>query len=291
MVIRYPFLLKLYRTHLMDFQVYQSYWGMTDLPYLGEEWSREDKVAQIAEAGFDGVEFLMEEPEHLNAMIPLTDKFDLKRANIVFPWSYEDFKKDVIAAQECGATHINLQPMPMPRTVAECVDYIRECIDIAGEAGIPLFFETHRDRMTTDMYFTLDLIEAVPEMKLCGDLSHIVVAREFAGPPISEQNQAYMTQIVERCGLFHGRVASREQVQVPISFPHNQIWVDLFAGWWEQGFKNFKATAPEDATLTFVVELGPAEYAMQGADGNELSDRWVEAKRIKDLVREIWERC
>lgn len=275
----------------MNFQVFQSYWGMTDLPYLEDEWSREEKVAQIAEAGFDGVEFLMEETEHREAMVSHCEKYGLKRGNIVFPWSSEDFKDDVKAALDGGAEHINLQPMPMPRTVAECVPYLRECIDIAGEAGIPTFIETHRDRMTTDMYFTLDLMEAVPEMKLCGDLSHFVVAREFAGPPISEDNQAYMTQIIERCGLFHGRVASREQVQVPISFPHNQIWLDLFAGWWEQGFKNFKATASEDATLTFVCELGPVSYAMQGADGNELSDRWKEANTIKDLVRDIWKCC
>lgn len=275
----------------MNFQVYQSYWGLTQLPYLGEEWSREEKVAQVAEAGFDGIEFIMEEAAHRNAMVALTDKYNLKRGNIVFPWSSEEFKDDIKAAQEAEATHINLQPMPMPRTVAEGVPYIRECMDLAAEADIPLFIETHRDRMTTDMYFTLDLIEAVPDMKLCGDLSHFVVAREFAGPPISEQNQAYMTQIVERCGLFHGRVASREQVQVPISFPHNKIWLDLFAGWWEQGFKHFKATAPEDATLTFVVELGPPGYALQGADGNELSDRWIDSIQIKDLVKEIWGGC
>ncbi|MCZ6706266.1 MAG: sugar phosphate isomerase/epimerase [Bacteroidetes bacterium] len=275
----------------MNFQVYQSYWGMTDLPYLGQEWTREEKVAKIAEAGFDGVEFMMEEVEHRNAMVPLCEKHNLKRANIVFPWNPEEFKDDIKAAQEGGATHINLQPMPMPRTVAAGVPYIVGCMDLAAAAGIPLFIETHRDRMTTDMYFTLDLIEAVPDMVLCGDLSHFLVGREFAGPPLSEQNEAYMTQIIERCGLFHGRVASREQVQVPISFPHNKVWLDLFAGWWEQGFKHFKANAPEDATLTFVVELGPATYAIQGADGNELSDRWAEAIQIKDLVREIWNRC
>ena len=275
----------------MKFQVYQSYWGLTNLPYQGDEWSREEKVAQVAEAGFDGIEFLMEEAEHRDAMVALTDKYGLKRGNLVFPWTAEEFKDDIKAAQAGGATHINLQPMPMPRTVAEGATFLRDCIALGNEAGIPTFIETHRDRMTTDMYNTLDLMEAVPEMKLCGDLSHFVVAREFAGPPISEQNQAYMTQVIERCGLFHGRVASREQVQVSISFPHNKVWLDLFTGWWEQGFKHFKATAPADATLTFVVELGPPGYAIQGADGNELCDRWAESIQIKDLVRELWDRC
>lgn len=58
----------------------------------------------------------------------------------------------------------------------------------------------------------------------------------------------------------------------------------------EYGFKKFKEGAEANDTLTFVVELGPPTYAMQGADGKELSDRWQEAQQLKDLVREIWKR-
>jgi hypothetical protein len=275
----------------MKFQVYQSLWGMVGLPYRGErEWTLEEKVARIAEAGFDGVEFLMEEADFRNKMVPLCEKHGLKRSNIVFPWTPEEFKADIAAAKDGGATHLNLQPMPMPRTVAAGVPYIVRCIDLAANAGLPLYIEVHRDRMTTDMYFTLDLIEAVPDMVLCGDLSHFVVGREFAGPPLSQENDGYMKRIIERCGAFHGRVASREQVQVSISFPHNKIWLDLFVSWWEHGFKAFKARASENDTLTFVVELGPPTYAITGADGKELCDRWEEACRIKDIVREVWNR-
>ncbi len=275
----------------MKFQVYQSYWGMSSLPFGGEEWSMEEKLAKIAEANFDGVEWLMEEQAHREAMVPLCDKYNLKRSNIVFPWTPEEFKDDIQAAKDGGASHINLQPMPMPRLVAHGVSYIVRLMDMAAAAGYELFIETHRDRMTTDMYFTLDLIDAVPDMVLCGDLSHFLVGREFAGPPLSEKNQAYMELIIGRCGAFHGRVASREQVQVPINFPHNKVWLDLYASWWEYGFKQFKARAAADDVMTFVVELGPPTYAMQGADGQELSDRWEEAIQIKDLVRDIWERC
>ena len=46
----------------MKLQVYQSYWGMAGLPFNSEiEWTMEEKLSSIAEAGFDGVEFLMEE--------------------------------------------------------------------------------------------------------------------------------------------------------------------------------------------------------------------------------------
>lgn len=273
----------------MKLKVYQSYWGSTALPYGSDaEWSMEEKLAKIAEAGFDGVEYLMEDADHRKAMTPLCDKYGLDRSNIVFPWKPEEFTADIAAAKDGGASHINLQPMPITRTVAEAVSYIVRCHDMAAEAGYELFFETHRDRTTTDMYFTLDLIDAVPDMRLCGDLSHFLVGREFAGPPISEQNQKYMEQILERCGAFHGRVASREQVQVSISFPHNEVWFDLFAGWWEHGMRHARANAGADDVFHFVVELGPPMYAIQGANGEELSDRWEETIMIKDRVQQIW---
>ena len=276
----------------MKFQVYQSLWGMSGLPYgEEEEWSLEEKVARIAEVGFDGVEFLMEDKSHREEMLPLVEKYGLKRSNIVFPWTPGEFKDDIAAARDGGASHINFQPMPMPRLVAHGVSYLVRCMDLAEAAGYPLFIETHRNRMTTDLHFTLDLLEAVPDMVMCGDLSHFLVGREFAGPPFEEAEESKMRQVVERCGAFHGRVASREQVQVSISFPHNKPWLDVYAGWWEHGFRHFKATAAPDATLTFVVELGPKWYAILGPDGNELSDRWAEAQQMMELVREIWARC
>ena len=47
---------------------------------------------------------------------------------------------------------------------------------------------------------------------------------------------------------------------------------------------------PKDATFTFLCELGPREYAMTGADGYELSDRWQEALMMKEMIRDLWNR-
>jgi hypothetical protein len=90
-----------------------------------------------------------------------------------------------------------------------------------------------------------------------------------------------MRRIIDNCWGFHGRVASREQIQIQISFPTHKDWVDLFMGWWAYGFRSWRRRAPEDATLTFLCELGPREYAMTDRDGYELSDRWLEAQMLR----------
>ena len=78
-------------------------------------------------------------------------------------------------------------------------------------------------------------------------------------------------------------------MQVSLGFPQHQGWVDLFMRWWEYGFRSWRRRAGPDATLTFLVELGPPPYAITGADGYELSDRWEEAQRMLRQVRTLWD--
>ncbi len=120
-------------------------------------------------------------------------------------------------------------------------------------------------------------------------LSPAAAGEEFWWP-IGEADEAMMQRILARTHGFHGRVASREQIQIAIDFPQNRQYVDLFLRWWEDGFRMWRAGADPDDELIFVTELGPPPYAITGADGQELSDRWDEALQLKDRVREIWAR-
>ena len=45
----------------------------------------------------------MEDKAHRAAMVPLCDKLKLKRSNIVFPWTPEEFVDDLNAAEDGGA--------------------------------------------------------------------------------------------------------------------------------------------------------------------------------------------
>ncbi len=275
----------------MSLHVFQSFGAMRGLPFNGQaDWSLEEKLDRIVDAGFDGIEVAWTPTLPLGKeAIELAGERGLDWSIVCFPTSVDDFKQIADVFAGTAARHINVQPNVRPPTVLEAVPYILGWLDVARDAGLTVYFETHRDRMTTDLRYTLQLIDAVPSMQLVADLSHFLVGQEFAWP-VSEENHAMIRRILARASGFHGRVASREQVQIPFSFPQHKQWLDLFLGWWEEGFQGWRERSPRAADLIFVTELLPEWYAITGADGRELSDRWDEALLMKRLVKETWSR-
>ena len=101
--------------------------------------------------------------------------------------------------------------------------------------------------------------------------------------------QSLISQVLQRSDSFQGRVAARGQIQLALDFPQNAKWVDLFRSWWREGFIGWRAChADDDLPLVFLCELGPPDYAITGADGRELSDRWTEALTLARWARDLW---
>jgi hypothetical protein len=242
-------------------------------------------------AGFDGISVSFTNAAQAKATCALAVAHGLRIQAACFPTTVDELEPVFQTIDEVGREHVdhlNMQPNVRTFTVEECLPYLHGWQKLADEAGVPMYVETHRGRMTTDLFFTLHLLQAVPSLKLTADLSHFLVGREFAWP-VSQHDHELIHRILRHSFAYHGRVASREQVQIQIGFPHHQQWVDLFAGWWKEGFRHFRATAESGAVLTFTTELGPPNwYAITGADGEELSDRWAEALQLADLARGLW---
>jgi hypothetical protein len=269
--------------------VYQSLWAMERRRPDGLEWSLDEKLTMIRDAGFDGAGVRFFDRDYVKEVTGFLRAHGMSWQAQCYPQTIDELKPIIEHVQEFGADHINLQPDVRPYRLEDCIPYIEGWRRLADDAGIAMHIETHRNRMTTDLFFTLHLLDCFPDLRLTGDLSHYLLGREFAWP-ISEDDHALMRRVIDQCWGFHGRVASREQIQIQISFPTHKDWVDLFMGWWEYGFRSWRRRAPQDATLTFLCELGPPEYAMTDSQGYELSDRWVEAGMMKDMIRDLWRR-
>jgi hypothetical protein len=270
-------------------EIYQSLWAMElRSPHVPER-TPEESFAMMVDAGFDGVcldPSAAEIPE-MRKFAPLYKEYGLGCMVNAFPNHEDDMQPLLAFAKDFDACMVNVISGVMPIRPEDAVSTVRRWMGEADDIGMPLLFETHRDGLLNDMYFTLQLMDLVPEMRLCADLSHFVVDRELRAP-VPERDQAYIESILDRSDCFQGRIATREQVQVPIDFPQHQQWVDIFKGWWKYGMRQWRERNADDATLVFLCELGPPPYAITDRDQKELSDRWQESLQIRDWVLEIW---
>jgi hypothetical protein len=270
-------------------EIYQSLWAMELRQPGRQERSMEENFRMVAEAGYHGlcIDPAVHEIDDFLRLKPLYRDYGLKCMVNAFPASVEEMPLLLDLANELGASLVNAIGQVMPLTVEEGVVVIRQWIRDAEQAGLTLLFETHRDCTLNDLYYALQLIEAVPEMRLCADLSHYVIDREMR-IPLNDTDRDYMRRILERSDCFQGRVANREQIQVQIDFPQHREWVEQFRRWWTEGIGMWRERNQDDATLIFLCELGPPPYAMTDASQAELSDRWQEALTIRRWVEEIW---
>jgi len=274
---------------MQKLEVFQSLWAMERRHPTLPEPSHEENFARIAEAGFDGVclDPAMSDLDEYRATLPLFEEHRLKSMVNLFPRRAREMKPLLDFALEARAVKVNTIAQVMPVSVVGAVPLIYRWLEEAEAMGIDLLFETHRDGILNDLYFTLEVLDSVPELMLTADLSHFVVDREFQ-IPLCRRDLGLLDRIHERSDCFQGRVASREQIQVQIDFPQHQPWVALFQGLWKAGLKSWRERNGPDATCVFLCELGPPNYAITDAQGLELSDRWAEALTIRTWIREIW---
>ena len=274
---------------MQKLEVFQSLWAMEMRQPGVPEQPVEQTFERVAKAGYHGMclDPAVHEIERMLEWKPLFVEHGLKCMVNVFPATVAEMKPLLDFAAEMEAVLVNAIGQVMPLTVEEGVPVVRQWMQDADEAGLPLLFETHRDCTLNDLYYTLQLIEAVPEMRLCADLSHYVIDREMR-LPLSPADHGYMQRILERSDCFQGRVANREQIQVQIGFPQHREWVEQFRSWWRDGMEMWRRRNSADATLVFLCELGPPPYAITDGRQRELSDRWQEALQIRRWAEEIW---
>jgi hypothetical protein len=271
-------------------QVYQSLWAMERRVPGESEDPPEVWLDRIAAAGFDGVcvDPAFDEIEETLALQPLIEARGLGVMVNAFPASLDEMRPLLEMAKAMNAVFVNAIGQVMPLTVTEGVEVVERWRADARAVGIDLLFETHRDCTLNDLHYAIRLLDRLPDLRLCADLSHYVIDREMR-LPLSGRDRAHMSRILAHSDCFQGRIASREQIQVQLAFPQHRAWVEQFRRWWSEGIAAWRARSAPDASLVFLCELGPPPYAMTDAKQRELSDRWAEALTIREWVRAIWD--
>ncbi|WP_439123197.1 sugar phosphate isomerase/epimerase family protein [Marivita sp.] len=270
-------------------QVYTSLWAMQPHDQTGVKLPYDQVCDMVAGAGFDGmaIDLGASDVAVAHAVRPHMEATGLTPLIVAFPKTIESLEDTLHMAVDFGAPFVDVIGQVMPIALDDMVPVIETWMAISNRIGMPIQFETHRNCITNDLYTTLQLLDRIPEMRICADLSHYVVDREF-WLPLSDHDLGLISRVLQQSDSFQGRVASRQQIQLQLDFPQHQKWVDLFKGWWREGMADWRARNASGDCI-FVCELGPPEYAMTGPDEREMSNRWREAQLIQQWVREIWD--
>jgi hypothetical protein len=271
-------------------KVFQALWAMEHRRPREPQPSFADSFDRVQAAGFDGMAIDLGALTFAQAeeTVPHFARTGLGGLLTAFPKSIEELRPALRLAKRIEAPFVVVVGQVMPLSIDGMIPVVREWLRVAAEEAMPIQFETHRNCITNDLFATVQLLDAVPEMRLAADLSHYVVDREMPCPPTPELS-ALVARVLARSDSFQGRVAARGQIQIALDFPQNAKWVKLFRDWWAAGFAGWKARAGADESAIFLCELGPPDYAITDANGLELSDRWLEALALRDVARALWD--
>ena len=243
---------------MQKLEIFQSLWAMELRRPDGEERSIEESFEMVAAAGFAGMGIDLvakTDLDHARKLRHLYDRHGLGCSINAFPNTIEELRPVLHMAKDFDARFVNIIGRVMPVSVTDMIPVVRAWITMGAKEGVAVHFETHRNCITNDLFTTLQLLDAIPELTLCTDLSHMLVDREFWYPILSE-NQDFIHRLLKRSACFQGRVASREQIQVQLSFPQHQKWFDVFAGWWEEGFRTLATEIQPRCRSELLVRIG-----------------------------------
>jgi hypothetical protein len=273
-------------------EIFQSTWAMERRHPDYPEWTFSEQCKMVSEAGFNGLNIDLD-TQFMPGLAEIRDilkRSQLRCSVVAFPSTIDDLKRSLEKSVQLDATSLVVNARFFPFTPQQAVGFVEQSIHAGLEYGIPVHFETHRYTLTNDLLFTVQLLELCPSMRLVADLSHYVVGREIPFP-VDSFHQELISRILARSVSIQGRIASREQIQVPVHFQRHLVWVSQFYDWWEQGITSWLLNAEQGDVFNFTSELGPPDYALTDENGYELSSRWQESLIFKNEIERIWQRA
>lgn len=263
---------------------HQLLFGFTLWGFIKLYENREDGVPNLAPAGFSILEADIQAclQPHFKQ---LCESNNLRPVVQCFPLTIDDGKKAFARARELDALLANAHAGTAHLSEDEAVKLVNGLYDEAERAGVKLVLETHRGRLTQDLYRTSNLCEKVPRLRFNLDVSHFVVCEERPGP--SEDMKQLLDPILDRVEMIHGRISNGEQIQVDVGDGSGEL-AQTYRRLWAETMRRWRLRAPAGSSLVFTPELGPPGYAITDAAGREFSDRWQQSLVLRDLAQQAW---
>jgi len=257
-------------------------WGM-DQPTL------EDNLKLIKDTGFDGVEMQVPcncaEQNRLGALldeIGLDLVAQVRAEGSTVDEQIDSLEKELNRAMELSTLLTNVHCGKDYWPLAENIRVISIAQKFASEPGIKILHETHRARATFCTTSTMDIIDALPEIRFTADFSHWCCVHNS----LLQDQQDSVNRVIERSDYIHARVGSATSPQ--ITDPRSADWkeaVEVHVRWWERIAEHHKNKNSE--FLPICSEFGPPDYMVTlPSTGKPIADQWAINCYMKDMLKE-----
>jgi sugar phosphate isomerase/epimerase len=158
----------------------------------------------------------------------------------------------------------------------------RKAEELEKSIGIPLVHELHRGRPTYASPSTMQLLDALPNLRMTADFSHWCCVHET----LLEDQGPQVERAIAHTHHVHARVGHAEAPQV--TDPRVEEWrpaVEAHLRWWKAIVAARKAAGA--SSLTICPEFGPPPYLVTLPDsGRPIVDLWAVNRYMKDFLGE-----
>lgn len=237
---------------------FRSFWDLLPIEWQMNK-ETEAIMEKIAEAGFDGIEFIPpQDPKEDVMFAKKLESLGLKFIGQVSTQEIDhegSFREKTARIRELNPILIVSHSAKDAMSFDQQCAFFEEALAIEQAIQIPVAHETHRGRAMFVPWTTAALLRKFPELRINADFSHWMVACE--GMPLEPNEE--MKLAISRAIHIHGRVGYPEGPQVPDPRdPYYEPYVKQHLHWWSMiAQERLEAGYSQ---MTFTPEFGPPPY-------------------------------
>jgi len=262
-------------------------WTLVEHPSQANEWSLEQKLRAIKEAGFDGVCWAGSPELHEG-----TKSHGLIFVGGMSCGNAADFPRLLREQKDAGAHHVNVQLADEDTLTPEALGLALVLMEEGHKLGLEPAVEVHRDTCTETPEKTYALADAYQKatgelLPISWDFSHIAVVKHLRPDNFVEQMIA-RPDLIQRAQQFHFRPFNGHHAQVPVTDGQGNLTREL-KDWlpfaeavlrcWLDGNRE------SGREILICPEMGPVEG---GYNLSTLPNSWEDAKILRGEIDKLW---
>jgi hypothetical protein len=264
-------------------------WSLLGYPSSGKEWTLDQKLNEIRDAGFDTV--IHPPNPDLSA---LARKYGLEVLGSVVSGKAADLPGLLRANKECAARHINAHLGDDQTTLAEAVELAIKLVKEGRDLDLEPAIEVHRATCTETPEKAYALADVYQErtgelLPITWDFSHFAVVKHLA-PDSFIDRLLVRPELIRHAKQFHFRPFNGQHSQVPVTDGEGNLTREV-KDWLPFAEAVLRCWLEENGNsgrdIYICPEMGPvvSGYSLSRAPNN-----WEDAKVLRIEIENMWKR-